>query len=144
MTANNYVASVPKLMGSENYDDWAFAAENFLIIDNLSMCLDGSETDIGKIAKARAKLILTIDTSLYVHIKSTTTAKDLWDKLKSLFDDSGFARKISLLRNLISMRLENCDTMASYVNQLVETAQKLRGTGFQINEEWIGSLLLAG
>jgi len=34
--------------------------------------------------------------------------------------------------------------MESYVNHVVKTAQKLRGTGFNIDEEWIGSLLLAG
>ncbi|KAG5863431.1 hypothetical protein JTB14_029925 [Gonioctena quinquepunctata] len=45
---------------------------------------------------------------------------------------------------LISMRLDNCDSMQSYVNQIVETGQKLRGTGFNIDDEWIGLLLLAG
>ena len=49
-----------------------------------------------------------IDSSLYIHIKETRTAAELWTKLKS-FDDFGFTRKISLLRTLISMRLENCD-----------------------------------
>ncbi|XP_050300611.1 glutamic acid-rich protein-like [Anthonomus grandis grandis] len=33
--------------------------------------------------------------------------------------------------------------MAAYVNHIIETAQRLRGTGFNIDEEWIGSLLLA-
>lgn len=34
--------------------------------------------------------------------------------------------------------------MGAHVNQIVETGQKLRGTGFKIDDEWIGSLLLAG
>ncbi|GBP25140.1 hypothetical protein EVAR_19622_1 [Eumeta japonica] len=34
--------------------------------------------------------------------------------------------------------------MTSYVSQLTETAQKLIGTGFEINDQWIGSLMLAG
>jgi len=46
-----------------------------------------------------------INSSLYIHIKETRTAAELWTKLKSF----GFTRKISLLRTLISMRLENCD-----------------------------------
>ena len=33
--------------------------------------------------------------------------------------------------------------MIGYVSQISETAQILKGTGFEINEEWIGSLLLA-
>lgn len=140
----NYVTSVPKLKGRENYDEWAFAAENFLILDGLQKCIEGKEEDGEKIARAKAKLILTIDTSLYVHIKETKTAEELWKKLKGLFDDSGFTRKINLLRALISTKLENCDSMGDYVNQIVETSQRLRGTGFKIDEEWVGSLLLAG
>jgi hypothetical protein len=58
--------------------------------------------------KARAKMIMTVDPSLYVHIKGEITVRSVWNKLKSLFDDSGFTRKISLLRNLISIRLETC------------------------------------
>jgi len=137
-----YLASVPKLIGRKNYNDWAFAVENMLILDGLSGCIEGTETN-EKDKQAKTKLILTIDASLYVHIKEVRTTKDLWTKLKSLFDDSGFTRRINLLRTLISTRLDDCDSMESYVNQVVETAQKLRGTGFSIDEEWIGSLLLA-
>lgn len=144
--AANYMVNVPKLKGRENYGEWAFAVENFMILEGLWKCVstetvaDGDEND----AKAKAKIILTIDASLYVHIKEAKTTKVLWDKLKSLFDDSGFTRKIGLLRTLISTRLEQCDSMTSYVNQVVETGQKLRGTGFNIDDQWIGSLLLAG
>lgn len=60
------------------------------------------------------------------------------------FDDSGFTRRISLLGNLISIRLDNSSFMTSYVTQIIETGQKLCGTGFAINNECIGSLLLAG
>ncbi|KAG5874330.1 hypothetical protein JTB14_018885 [Gonioctena quinquepunctata] len=34
--------------------------------------------------------------------------------------------------------------MECYITQLVETAQKLKGTGFHIDDSWIGSLSLAG
>ena len=99
------MANVPKLKEREDCDDWAFAAENFLILDGMQKCkIDGLRQLLKKIAKA--KLSLTIDSSLYIHIKETRTA-ELWIKLKSLFDDSGFTRKISLLRMLISTRLKN-------------------------------------
>lgn len=141
--AANYAVNVPKLKGRENYDDWAFAVENFLILEGVNLSSE-EVLEVTNDRKARAKLILTVDPSLYVHIKGETTVRATWNKLKSLFDDSGFTRKISLLRNLISIRLETCESMTSYVTQLVETAQKLKGTGFEINDEWIGSLLLAG
>lgn len=141
--ASNYSLNVPKLKGRENYDDWAFAVENFLILEGIDIAKSEKFSEEEN-RKAKAKMVMTIDPSLYVHIKSEATVHGLWGKLKSLFDDSGFTRRISLLRNLISIRLENCDTMTTYVTQLVETASRLKGTGFEINDEWIGSLLLAG
>lgn len=141
-----FLTNVPKLKGRENYDDWAFAVENLLILEGADMYLkqEVTEATMGADAKARAKLILTIDPSLFVHIKETKTTKELFKKLKNLFDDSGFSRRITLLRHLISIRLENCENMTNYVTQIVETSQRLSGTGFLINDEWVGSLLLAG
>lgn len=140
------MASVPKLRGRENYSEWVFAAENFLVLEGMSNCIKAEDSTVSKEddAKTKAKLIMTIDSALYIHIKQVKTTRELWLKLKNLFDDSGFSRRISLLRSLISIRLENSASMTSYVTQIIETSQKLIGTGFNINEEWIGSLLLAG
>ncbi|KAG5860165.1 hypothetical protein JTB14_032320 [Gonioctena quinquepunctata] len=33
MASNNYLANVPKLQGRENYEEWSFAIENFLILE---------------------------------------------------------------------------------------------------------------
>lgn len=148
--STNYLANIPKLKGRENYDDWCFAAENVLVLEGMADAIKAplaeTATSVQKAEdmKAKAKLVLTIDASLYVHIKQCTTTYDLWRTLKNMFDDSGYSRRISLLRNLISIRLDDCDSMTSYVSQLMETAQKLKGTGFEINDQWIGSLMLAG
>lgn len=148
--STNYIANVPKLKGRENYDDWCFAAQNVLVLEGMAdkikakLPASASASDIESDAKAKAKLILTIDTSLYVHIKQAATTYDLWFTLKHMYDDSGYTRKISLLRNLINIRLENCESMAQYVTQIVETGQRLQGTGFRITDEWIGALMLAG
>lgn len=143
--AGSYIVNVPKLKGRENYDEWAFAVENFMILEGVDIKKeDGEAATSVDDQKAKAKLVMTIDSSLYVHIKCEKTVHGVWTKLKSLFDDSGFTRRISLLRTLISIRLENCDSMTAYITQLIDTAHKLKGTGFDINEEWVGSLLLAG
>lgn len=148
--STNYLVNVPKLRGRENYDNWCFAAENVLVLEGMADAikapLSPTATPEEKAVdlKARAKLILTIDTSLYVHIKKASTTYDLWKTLKKIFDDLGYSRKISLVRNLIIIRLDNCESMTNYVSQIIETVQKLIGTGFEINDQWMGSLMLAG
>lgn len=120
--ALNYISSVPKLVGRENYE-WYFVVENVFVLEGLSNCLSGSENDTVLIEKAKAKLILTIDPSLYVHVKDADTCKAARDKIKILYEDTGVTRKIGLLRTLISLRLDNCDSMESYVNQITETEE---------------------
>lgn len=145
--ASNYIVNVPKLRGRENYSEWCFAAENFLVLEGMKHCVipvADKKVEEADDEKTKAKLIMTIDPTLYVHIKTVKSSKELWEKLRQLFDDSGFSRRISLLRNLISIRLENCSSMTSYVTQIIDTSQKLSGTGFEINDQWTGSLLLAG
>lgn len=147
---SNYIANLPKLKGRENYEDWCFAVQNVLVLEGMASAIterlpvSPTTTQINEDAKAKAKLVLTIDPSLYVHIKHAATTYDLWNKLKNMFDDAGFTRKIGLLRKLINIRLENCDSMTQYVTQIIETGQRLQGTGFKINDEWIGALMLAG
>ncbi|KAG5882182.1 hypothetical protein JTB14_016450 [Gonioctena quinquepunctata] len=109
MASNNYLANVPKLHGRENYEEWSFAMENFLVLEGLSKCIDGTETENELVAKAKAKVVLSLNPSLYVHVE-----------------------------------LENCSSMAEYVNQVIETSQKLSRTGLKLDTSLVGSLLLAG
>lgn len=139
--ASNLVPVVPKLRGSENYSDWVFALENYLILEGLSNCMDESETDPEKIAKVKTKVVLTLDPALFIHVREAKSAKEIHDIFKNLYDDSAFASRISLLCSLISTRLENCNSMAHYVNQVIQMGQKLRGTGFDINANSIKTKL---
>lgn len=97
-----------------------------------------------KNARARSNIILTLNPINYVHVEATTTAKEAWDKLQDAFQDSGLTRKVGLLRTLITTQLANCDSIESYINQIITTAHKLTGIGFNIGEEWVGTFLLAG
>lgn len=61
-----------------------------------------------------------------------------------MYADTGVSRRITLLRRLISARLDDFDCMNEYVNFVIDTAHKLNGSGLKIGDDWIGSLLLAG
>ena len=101
-------------------------------------------TDAKTISKACGKLVLSVDPVVYHHIRNQTSAKAVWDKLKSVYDDRGLTKKVTLLRNLTTPKLENCASMEEYVNQVTSTVQKLEGIDMQIPDELIGAILLAG
>lgn len=81
--STNYLANIPKLKGRENYDDWCFAAENVLVLEGIADAIkaalpsSATPTQIADDLKAKAKPILTIDATLYVHIKQPRTTYDL-------------------------------------------------------------------
>jgi len=135
---------IEKLLGRENYSTWQFAMKTYLEHEDLWGCVMGSETDETKVRRTRAKIILSVDPSIYVHVQDTVNAKHAWDKLREVYEDSGLSRKVGLLRTLVTTRLENCSSVEEYVTKIISTSHKLNGMSFEVRDEWVGTLLLAG
>ncbi|GBP01229.1 hypothetical protein EVAR_99431_1 [Eumeta japonica] len=93
--------------------------------------------------QGKVKIILLVDPINYVHVQDASSAKEVWEKLCKAFDDSGLTRRVGLLRDLITTTLENCQSIEEYVNKIMTTAHKLRNIGFKVDDEWLGTLLLA-
>jgi len=68
----------------------------------------------------------------------------VWLNLEKAFQDSGLNRRVGLLRTLITTKLEDSKSVEDHVNRIISTAHKLKGVGMEINDEWIGALMLAG
>lgn len=68
----------------------------------------------------------------------------IWKTSKALFEDKGLTRKIGLLRSLISTKLSECENMQQYADNILCCSNKLKGVGFDITDEWMGAILLAG
>lgn len=140
--SNNF--TIEKLTGRDNYPTWKFAMQSYLEHEELWDAIEGKEKDEKKVKKAKAKIILCIDPVIYVHVQECKDAKEVWESLEKVFADSGLTRRISLLRTLITTRMENCDSVEDYVNTVIATAHKLNGIGLKVDDEWVGCILLAG
>lgn len=143
------IPQIERLVGRENYETWKFAVEAYLRLDDLWCVIDGTlkSTDshfADKDRKAKSKLILLVDPVNYVHIENTANAQEVWNKLRKAFEDGGLARRVGLLRELITTQLNQCKNVEDYVNKIISTSNRLRNIGFQIADEWVGTLLLAG
>lgn len=141
---SSILGSIEKLSGRENYSSWKFSIENYLALEDLTKCLTGEETDAKKCAKAKAAIALSVDKSIFVHIKSAKTVKETWENLQRTFEDKGVARRITLMRKIVSTKLENCESMDKYVSEIMSTTQKLTDLGFEIADEWLAVFLLCG
>lgn len=143
--------SINKLRGSEDFHKWKFAISSLFEMLSLSEAvkpgggtLDATKAgDQQKLQQAKNLLILNIEPDLYSNIEDYTTAAEIWAKLCGMYEDSGMQRRISLLRQLMSVRLES-KTMQEYVSSITTLANKLKAIKFNLDDDWLVSILLAG
>ncbi|GBP13647.1 Retrovirus-related Pol polyprotein from transposon TNT 1-94 [Eumeta japonica] len=135
---------IDRLVGRDSYASWKLAVQAYFELDDLWSCATGTDTDKTKETKAKSKLILLLDPIIYVHVQNATTCKEVWESLEQAFDDSGLYRRVALLRDLITTTLESFRSVDDYVNRIMSTAHKLRNIKFDIDDEWLGTLMLAG
>lgn len=135
MSGGGNLLPINKLKGVEDYNDWKFAMQSYLEHEDLWKCVIGDAEavrDAKNMAKAKAKLVLAVDKCNYTHIRAAATPNQLWDNLKSAFEDSGLIRKVGLLKKLVTTRLESCDNTEDYIDQICTTAKKLDGLDFTV------------
>ncbi|XP_048481491.1 uncharacterized protein LOC105390889 [Plutella xylostella] len=143
----NAMAQMERLKGRENFTTWSFTMKTYLEHEDLWKCIEPEEKQVISAAedtKAKSKIILLVDPINYIHVQEAKTAKEVWANLRKAFDDSGLTRKVGLLRELITTDLESSGNVESYVNKVISCAHKLRNIGFLVDDEWLGTLLLAG
>lgn len=144
---NTNTGQIEKLAGRENYASWKIAIQTYLESEDLWGCVTettGYTSDVKKMTKARAKIILSVEKPNYSHLQDTTTPKEAWEKLKRTFENIGLTRKVGLLRGLTSVRLTDYNSVEEYVNKIVTTAHKLKELKFEVKDEMVTALLLSG
>lgn len=100
--------------------------------------------EIEKDLKALSELTLLLDENVYSYISDAATAKQAWIKLEKSFEDSGLSRKVELLKQLVKLSLEECESVEDYVSRMVTTCLKVGKAGLKIDDEILASLMLAG
>lgn len=139
-----------KLKGRENYDTWKISAKSYLVIKKSWSCIenglasDASDEQRAVDLTAWSELILLIEESIYSYIAETTSVKEAWTALQSAFEDSGLCRKVSLLKQLVQLKLGECTSIEDYVNRVTMTSLKVKKAGLNLDDEIIASLMLAG
>jgi hypothetical protein len=81
-TIQGNITGIQKLTSRESYRNWKFAMKSYLELDELWDAVLGTETDAKKLVKAKSKINLSLDPTLYVHVAECETAKEASDNLK--------------------------------------------------------------
>lgn len=141
---------IEKLRGRDNYDTWKRAAQAYLTINGYWSCtkseVNESSTEAikEKHEKALSEIYLMIDPQIYPYLEGVEQVKLAWKTLADAFSDTGACRKVLILQQWASTKLDECASMEEYVNRMTSLWAKVRAVGFKIDEEVAASLMLAG
>lgn len=133
--ADIFRAGITKL-NNDNYSVWKFKVELFLIKEDLwSQTSSVRPSDPTAAAewekkdnKARATIGLLIEDTQLVHIRKSTTAKEVWESLKNYHEKSTLTSKVYLLRQICNLKLSETGNMEEHVitmQELVTNSQHL-------------------
>lgn len=148
--------SFEKLKGRENFTVWRVGAkahfitkgvwDEFAVEEKDLKNSDGQfvATKVKPNERALAELTLLLDPSVYTYIENCVTVKDAWEALSKAFEDKGVVRKVTLLKQFISLKLSDYDDIQEYVNQCLTLRSKVKSAGFDLSEDVAASIILCG
>jgi len=93
-------------------------------------------------AKAKSDLILAMSTSELRHTKNCETANDVWRKLHSTYQSTGPARKATLLKSLILLKMNAGGDMRSHIDKFSDLVDKINEVDFMNIDDLLTILLL--
>ncbi|CAH0715425.1 unnamed protein product, partial [Brenthis ino] len=142
--SHNALTTIEKLEGISNWISWKFAIKMLLNLDGLYNCLEGTDTDPTRDARALARICLSIQPNLYQLVRDAKTASDAWKRLSDTFEDKGLYRRVLLLRQLHRIEFNNFSSMSDYIEGVMKLVAQLSDIGKVIDDAEIAEILLSG
>ena len=139
--------AIEKLKGRINYSSWSFSMKMILIREGTWRAvkpIEGQALNPEMDERALAAICLSLEKNNFSLVKNARTAEDAWNRLEKAFQDDGLNRRCGLLNKLTSVNLEDFGSVEDYVDELVTTTDSLNEIGFEVNDQWLASLLLKG
>lgn len=136
-----------KLEGVSNYVLWKHYMKNSLILEDLWSCIESSNPDSidkSKDMRALARINLSVKSTCIQYVRNAKTAQEAWHKLSSTFEDSGFIRRVLLLRTLHRANYNDFKCMDTYIEHITTLVQQLSDIGRVIEDAEVAELILSG
>ena len=136
-----------------NFDGWRIQIKSVLVHCGLWGYVSGQipkptgtadPTDwIEKDEKALATLTLSIKTSQLLHVKHAETSKEALDKLVAVHSPCGPARKVSVFKSLLNLRMADGASMSAHLNNFFDLFEKLCELDIKLQDELLVILMLS-
>ncbi|XP_041448445.1 uncharacterized protein LOC121404001 [Drosophila obscura] len=138
-----------------NYDSWSIQMRSVLVHSELWSVASGeasgdvTASDVpegarAKDEKALAMITLCVKTSQLGYIKKNCKkSAEAWKKLKDVHQPSGPVRKVQLYKKLLSKRMDQRQSISSYINEFIDILDGLSSVRIDLNDELRTIVLLS-
>ena len=92
--------------------------------------------------KAKSDIVLAIKSSELKQIKGCNTPREVWTKLRSIYQSSGPARKATLLKQLTLHKMADGEEVREHLHKFFDTFDKLSEMEVEINPDLLTVMLL--
>ena len=92
--------------------------------------------------RARSLISRALDNSQIPRIRSSTSAKEIMERLKEDYEPTGVAASHFLYTKLFNLRMQENDSMADHLNEIYELVSKLKSIGEVISDSQVIHIIL--
>lgn len=156
--ASSNIARI-ELLNKDNFDTWVIQMEAILTKSDAWSYVSGEivkpqivQGSAASEAAARAweiedktaksDIILAIKSSELKQIKRCNTSREIWTKLRSIYQSSGPARKATLLKKLTLHKMGDSEDVREHLQKFFDTIDRLNEMEVEINPDLLTVMLL--
>lgn len=145
---DNDTIKIDKLNSEDQWTTWKFqvrlsliAADVFDIVNGVEERPATGESTLAawkkKDAKAQRIIGMTVGSAQITHIRICTSAKDMWDKLHTVFEQKNETSLLLLHQRFFAFTKEPTESMTIFISRLEELVHRLNDLGEKIPNDMI-------
>lgn len=121
-----------------NYVNGMEAKPDATIAENAEAARKWAEKD----QKALATILLGVSSTEICHAKNANHAKEPWDNLNQVYAPRGISTKVSLMKRLLSLKMQPEEGMQQHLSNFFDLSDKLTELGMNTLPDEVRSIIL--
>jgi len=140
-------------LNDTNYHAWKQKILLLLILKDLDAYIvqEAPPKDDGRFSqwvrgdkKAQAIIGLSLSDEHLEHVRNVSSAKQMWDVIKDVFERHTLLNKLNAIRNFYTVSMQKDEKMLKYLNRVTQLASTLKSMDVTIQDEELAMSTLCG